>query len=33
VTERLDDLYGHQPSRLERPLRRAQRRSLRSTEW
>jgi metal-responsive CopG/Arc/MetJ family transcriptional regulator len=33
VTERLDEVYGQQPSRLERPLRRAQRRSLRSTEW
>jgi metal-responsive CopG/Arc/MetJ family transcriptional regulator len=33
VTERLDAVYCHQPSRLERPLRRAQRRSLRSTEW
>ena len=33
VTQRLDDVYGHQPSDLERPLRRAQRRSLRSTEW
>lgn len=33
VTERLDDVYGRQPSRLEPPLRRAQRRSLRSTEW
>ena len=33
VTERLDDVYGCQPSRLEPPLRRAQRRSLRSTEW
>lgn len=33
VTERLDEVYGHLPSRLERPLRRAQRRSLRSTEW
>jgi len=33
VTERLDDVYGHQPSGLERSLRRAQRRSLRSTEW
>jgi metal-responsive CopG/Arc/MetJ family transcriptional regulator len=33
VTERLDEVYGHHPSRLERPLRRAQRRSLRPTEW
>lgn len=33
VTARLDDVYGPQPSRLERPLRRAQGRSLRSTEW
>ena len=33
VTERLDEVYGQQPSRLERPLSRAQRRSLRSTEW
>jgi mRNA-degrading endonuclease toxin of MazEF toxin-antitoxin module len=28
VTERLDQVYGQQPSRLERPLRRAQGRSL-----
>ena len=33
VTERLDEVYGQTPSRLERPLRRAQRRSLRSAEW
>ena len=33
VTERLDQVYGHQPGRLERPLRRAQARSLRATEW
>ena len=33
LTERLDEVYGQQSSRLERPLRRAQRRSLRSTEW
>jgi hypothetical protein len=33
VTERLDDVYGRQSSRLDRPLRRAQRDSLRSTEW
>jgi metal-responsive CopG/Arc/MetJ family transcriptional regulator len=33
VTERLDQVYGQQSSRLERPLRRAQGRSLRSTEW
>ena len=33
VTDRLDEVYGRQPSPLERPLRRAQRRSLRSTEW
>lgn len=33
VTERLDEVYGHQRSRLERPLTRAQRRSLRATEW
>jgi metal-responsive CopG/Arc/MetJ family transcriptional regulator len=33
VTERLDAVYGHEPSRLEPPLRRAQRRSLRSIEW
>jgi metal-responsive CopG/Arc/MetJ family transcriptional regulator len=33
VTERLDAVYSHQLSRLERPLRRAQRRSLGSTEW
>ena len=33
VTERLDQVYGQQSSRLERPLRRAQTRSLRATEW
>ncbi len=33
VTERLDQVYGHQPSRLDRPLGRAQARSLRATEW
>jgi len=33
VTERLDQVYGQQPSRLERPLRRGQARSLRATEW
>jgi metal-responsive CopG/Arc/MetJ family transcriptional regulator len=33
VTERLDQVYGQQSSRLERPLRRAQGRSLRSAEW
>jgi metal-responsive CopG/Arc/MetJ family transcriptional regulator len=33
VTERLDQVYGQQPSRLPRPLRRAQGRSLRATEW
>jgi metal-responsive CopG/Arc/MetJ family transcriptional regulator len=33
VTERLDQVYGRQPSRLERPLRRGQGRSLRSPEW
>jgi metal-responsive CopG/Arc/MetJ family transcriptional regulator len=33
VTERLDQVYGRQGSRLERPLRRAQGRSLRSAEW
>lgn len=33
VTERLDQVYGQQSSRLERPLRRAQTRSVRATEW
>jgi len=33
VTERLDQVYGQQPSRLERPVRRGQARSLRTTEW
>ena len=33
VTERLDRVYGREPSRLSPPLRRAQGRSLRSTEW
>jgi metal-responsive CopG/Arc/MetJ family transcriptional regulator len=33
VTARLDQVSGQQLSRLERPLRRAQARSLRSTEW
>jgi metal-responsive CopG/Arc/MetJ family transcriptional regulator len=33
VTERLDQVYGQQPSRLPQPLRRAQGRSLRATEW
>jgi metal-responsive CopG/Arc/MetJ family transcriptional regulator len=33
VTERLDQVYGRQASRLDRSLRRAQGRSLRSAEW
>ncbi|HKT60957.1 MAG TPA: hypothetical protein VJQ46_12980 [Gemmatimonadales bacterium] len=33
VTERLDQVYAQQPSRLERPLRRSQARSLRTPEW
>ena len=33
VTERLDQVYAQQPSRLDRRLRRAQGRSLRSAEW
>lgn len=33
VTERLDQVYGLQPSRLDRSVRRAQGRSLRSPEW
>lgn len=33
VTERLDNVYSHQSSGLEPSLRRAQRRSLRGTEW
>ncbi len=33
VTERLDQVYAQQASRLDRPLRRAQARSLRTPEW
>lgn len=33
VTARLDQVYAQQSSRLERPLRRAQGRSLRASEW
>ncbi len=33
VTERLDQVYAQQASRIERPLRRAQGRSLRASEW
>lgn len=33
VTERLDQVYGQQPSRLEAPLRRGQARTLRASEW
>jgi metal-responsive CopG/Arc/MetJ family transcriptional regulator len=33
VTERLDQVYAQQPSALERPLRRAQARTLRASEW
>ena len=33
VTERLDQVYGQQPSRLDRSVRGAQGRSLRSPEW
>jgi metal-responsive CopG/Arc/MetJ family transcriptional regulator len=33
VTERLDQVYGQQPSRLAPPLRRAQGRSLRPPAW
>jgi metal-responsive CopG/Arc/MetJ family transcriptional regulator len=33
VTERLDQVYGQQPSRLDHPVRRAQGRSVRSLEW
>jgi metal-responsive CopG/Arc/MetJ family transcriptional regulator len=33
VTERLDQVYAQQDSGIERPLRRAQARSLRATEW
>jgi len=33
VTERLDQVYAQQPSRLERPLQRSQARSLRMPEW
>jgi metal-responsive CopG/Arc/MetJ family transcriptional regulator len=33
VTERLDHVYAQQPSRLARPLRRAQARALHTTEW
>jgi metal-responsive CopG/Arc/MetJ family transcriptional regulator len=33
ITERLDQVYARQSSRLERPLRRAQARSSRTSEW
>ena len=33
VTERLDQVYAEQRSPLERPLRRAQARALRTPEW
>jgi metal-responsive CopG/Arc/MetJ family transcriptional regulator len=33
VTERLDQVYGQQPSHLAPPIRRAQGRSLRPPEW
>jgi hypothetical protein len=33
VTERLDQVYAQQASRIEQPLRRAQGRSLRASEW
>jgi metal-responsive CopG/Arc/MetJ family transcriptional regulator len=33
ATERLDQIYARPQSRLERPLRRGQARSLRTTEW
>ena len=33
VTERLDRVYGQQASRLDRSVRRAQGRALRSPEW
>lgn len=33
VTERLDQVYGTQPSQLDPKLRRAQARALRATEW
>ena len=33
VTERLDQVYAQQASRIEQPLRHAQGRSLRVSEW
>jgi metal-responsive CopG/Arc/MetJ family transcriptional regulator len=33
VTERLDQVYAAQPSRLDPDLRRAQVKSIRATEW
>lgn len=33
VTERLDQVYAQQASRVDRPLRRAQGRSIRASEW
>ena len=33
VTERLNAVYGAEKSNLEEPLRRAQRRAVRQTEW
>ena len=33
VTERLDQVYAQQSGRVERPVRRAQARSLRPAEW
>ncbi len=33
VTERLNDVYGSQPSVVEKDLRRAQRRAVARTEW
>lgn len=33
VTERLDSVYGTEESRVERPLRRAQRRAVDRSEW
>ncbi|MDQ3208992.1 MAG: hypothetical protein M3Q37_10375 [Gemmatimonadota bacterium] len=33
VTERLDQVYAQQPTRLAPPVRRAQARALRGSEW
>ena len=33
TTDRLNEVYADQPSRLDQPLRRAQRRSIESDRW